>query len=66
MDLPQHKCEKKPRSFYKDKAIKCLQIWLKDKVALVNQKLINWKQSVHGDYILQNAPLIIETVVWEG
>jgi len=59
MDLSQHKHDKKPRSSYKDKTMKCLQIWLKDEVALVNQKLINWKHSF-DDYVLPNAPLIID------
>jgi hypothetical protein len=60
MDLPQHKCDKTSRSSYEHKTKKCLQIWLKDEeVALVDQKLSNWKQSF-DDYVLQNAPLIIE------
>jgi hypothetical protein len=59
MDLPQHKRNKKPRSSYKHFTMKCLQIWLKEKDELCDQKSINWRQSF-DDYVLQNAPLIIE------
>jgi hypothetical protein len=62
MDLPQHKRDKKARSSYKHKTMKCLQIWLKDDVALVDQKLINWKQSF-DDNVLQNAHLFIDVPI---